>query len=247
MKSIILKYNKNLDLEKLAYKDSDSSKKPVGSKITKAMLYNLLRSLDDDQDNGYNSQNDDDPSDQEENDSTLLVNSATCKDISPTDIRKLLSTSSKKKPTNKTSGKKKTLVNVAKSKSNSSLDNKITINRKTYFSVNSTITYLLSKNMRTHAQLLVDRGANRGVASKDMHVIFTNLDRIISVYEINDHEINSVLMVTTRGVTKSIVGEVIIILNQHTYYDKGKTIHFADQIEYFENLVDNWSIKVREK
>ena len=101
--------------------------------------------------------------------------------------------------------------------------------------------------MRTHAQLLVDRGANRGVASKDMHVIFTNLDRIISVYEINDHEINSVLMVTTRGVTKSIVGEVIIILNQHTYYDKGKTIHFADQIEYFENLVDNWSIKVRGK
>ena len=60
MKSIILKYNKNLDLEKLAYKDSDSSKKPVGSKITKAMLYNLLRSLDDDQNNNYDSQNDND-------------------------------------------------------------------------------------------------------------------------------------------------------------------------------------------
>ena len=239
MKSIILKYNKNLDLEKLAYKDSDSSKKPVGSKITKAMLYNLLRSLDDDQDNGYNSQNDDDPSDQEENDSTLLVNSATYKDISPTDIRKLLSTSSKKKPTNKTSGKKKTLVNVAKSKSNSSLDNKITINRKTYFSVNSTITYLLSKNMRTHAQLLVDRGANRGVASKEIFIIFTNLDRIINIYRINDYKINSVLIVTTGGFTKSVVGEVIIILNQYAYYGKGKTIHSTGQIEHFKNLVDD--------
>jgi len=101
--------------------------------------------------------------------------------------------------------------------------------------------------VRTHTQLLIDRGANGGVAGKDMHVIFTNLDRIISIRRINNYEINSIPMVTAGGVTKSIVGEVIIILNQHTYYDKGKTIHFADQIEYFENLVDNWSIKVREK
>ena len=55
MKSIILKQDKNLGLEKLACKDSDSSKKLVESKITKKMLYDLLRSLDNNQNNDYNS------------------------------------------------------------------------------------------------------------------------------------------------------------------------------------------------
>jgi len=177
------------------------------------MLYDLLRSLDDDQDNGYNSQNDDDPSDQEENDSTLLVNLASYKDILPTDIRKLISTPSKKIPSNKTLSKKKTLINIAKSKSSSNSDNEVTINGKTYYLVNSTITYSLSKHVRTHTQSLVDRGANGGVAGKDMYMIFTNLDRTISIYGISNHKINLILIVTARGVTKSIVGEVIIILN----------------------------------
>ena len=56
----------------------------------------MLRSLDDDQNNNYDSQNDNNLSDQEENDSTLLVNLAICKDFSPANIRKLLSTPSKK-------------------------------------------------------------------------------------------------------------------------------------------------------
>ena len=64
-----------------------------------------------------------------------------------------------------------------------------------------------------YAQLLVDRGANRGVAGKDTCLIFTNLDRIISIYRINNHEINSIPIVNARGVTKSAVGEVVIILN----------------------------------
>ena len=55
MKSIILKQDKNLGLEKLACKYSDYSKKLVESKITKKMLYDLLRSLDNNQNNDYNS------------------------------------------------------------------------------------------------------------------------------------------------------------------------------------------------
>ena len=101
--------------------------------------------------------------------------------------------------------------------------------------------------MRTYTQSLINRRANGGVAGKDTHIIFTSLDRIISAYRIDDHEINSILIVTAREVTKSVVQEIIIILNQYTYYDKGKTIHSAGQIEYFRNLVDDWSIKVKEK
>ena len=44
-------------------------------------------------------------------------------------------------------------------------------------------------------------------------MIFTNPDRIISFYRINNCEIDSILIVTARGVTKSVVGEVIVILN----------------------------------
>ena len=79
---------------------------------------------------------------------------------------------------------------------------------------------------------------------KILELFFTNLDRRVSICGIDNHEINSISIVTAGGVTQTTSREVIIILHQHTYHGKGKTIHSAGQIKHFKNLVDNRSIKV---
>ena len=97
--------------------------------------------------------------------------------------------------------------------------------------MNSTVTYSLSKHARTHAQSIVDRGANSRVSGEDMRVIFTNPDRLISVRGIDNHEIDSIPMVIAGGISKTIVGDVMVIFHQHAYYGNGKTIHSPGQIE----------------
>ena len=39
-------------------------------------------------------------------------------------------------------------------------------------------------------------------------------------------------------------GYVNLIMNEHAYYGKGHTIHYAGQIEWYKNLVDDKSVKV---
>ena len=80
------------------------------------MLHELLSTLDDDQESDNSSQTAEENSDNEENESILLVNSAICKDVSPAGIRKLLSTPSKKKPLDKITDKKKISINESKRK-----------------------------------------------------------------------------------------------------------------------------------
>ena len=96
------------------------------------MLHELLSSLDDEQVSNDSSQALEENSDNKENESTLLVNSTTYKDVSLADIRKLLSTLSKNKPPDKTTEKKRISTNESKSKKKSNLDDEITINSKTY-------------------------------------------------------------------------------------------------------------------
>ena len=80
------------------------------------MLHELRSALDDDKASDNSSLAADKTSEDEENESTLLVNSATWKDASPADIRKLLSTPSKKKLPNKTPDEKKISINESKHK-----------------------------------------------------------------------------------------------------------------------------------
>ena len=69
------------------------------------MLHDLLSTIsNDDNSTNYNESNYE--SSDEESKATLLVNTATCKNISPVDIRKLLLVPKKKKPPNKTKSNK---------------------------------------------------------------------------------------------------------------------------------------------
>ena len=108
MKAIILSLSKSyFNLTKTKnYKDS---KKSYPKKITKAILHNLLNTMIND-DNSKNNNKSSNESSYEESKATLLVNTATCKNIFPTNIRKLLPVPEKKKPPNQSKSDKKIIV-----------------------------------------------------------------------------------------------------------------------------------------
>ena len=175
MKSVILSPFKKTDSNEAKFKNSQDSKKPCSKKITKSMLHDLLSTMSDD-DNSKSIDNKNESSD-EESEATLLVNAATCKNVSPADIRKLSLAPEKKKPPNKNKSEKKLLTNKTKISQEESNKDELVINGKVHRSVNKAVTYFLSKYDRTHTQSLVDRGANGGVAGEDAGVIYKALDR----------------------------------------------------------------------
>ena len=102
MKSIILAKKS----AKPSSKTHDTNNKK-SNKFTKAMLHDLLNALADNKEESNSQEADNSASDQEASDSTLLVNSSICKDVSPADVRKLMSMPSSKKPPDKLREKKK--------------------------------------------------------------------------------------------------------------------------------------------
>ena len=68
-----------------------------------------------------------------------------------------------------------------------------------------------SRTMRDHFRTLVDRGANGGVVGDDMRIVSTT-DRSINTQGLQKHTLNDLTLVTAGGVTRTQMGEVIIIL-----------------------------------
>ena len=101
---------------------------------------------------------------EQDDETTVLVNSTAAKNINPGDIRKLMSTTNK--PNNSPPSKKTVF------KSEIVIDGET--HRKdgeSYRKVNVCVTYQLSKTNRSSPYSLVDRGANGGVAGNDVRVI----------------------------------------------------------------------------
>ena len=144
------------------------------------MLHKLLNNLDKGNNESENSDNANDEASNRDSDTTLLVNTATCKNVSPVEIRKLASVPSKKKSPEKESKKKKILINETKIKRDKDSTEEITMDGKTYCLVNKATTHSLSKHARVYTNSLIDRRVNGGVAGEDTRVIFTNLDRRVS-------------------------------------------------------------------
>ena len=69
----------------------------------------------------------------------------------------------------------------------------------------------------------------------------------MDVRGINNHEITSILLVTAGGINSSHNGNVFIIIHQYAYHGRGKKIHSSGQIEWYENDVNDKSIKVGSK
>ena len=219
------------------YKD----KKYYPKKITKAMLHDLVSATSNDDYHCSNNDGSNELSD-EESEATLLVNTTTCKNVSPSDVRKLMSVSEKKKPPdkinndkkvnkppNKSISNKKILANKTSTSQEADAKDELVINGKVCPSVNKVVTYSLHKHDTSHSQSLIDRRVNGGVAGEDVRVIHKDSDRKIFICGIDNYEITDVPSVTAAGVSQTTAGELIIVLNQHAYHVKGETIHSSGQ------------------
>ena len=87
---------------------------------------------------------------------------------------------------------------------------------------------------------VIDRGANGGVAGADMRVIHTT-PRKINIVGIDDHELTGLNVVTAAALLDTQKGPIIGVFHEYAHLGKGRSIHAAGQMEWFNCQVDDRS------
>ena len=87
---------------------------------------------------------------------------------------------------------------------------------------------------------LIDRGANGGLAGADMRIIHTT-PRKINIVGIGDHELTGLNVVTAATLLDTQKGPIIGVFHEYAHLGKGKSIHAAGQMEWFNCTVDDRS------
>ena len=87
---------------------------------------------------------------------------------------------------------------------------------------------------------LIDRGANGGLAGADMRVIHTT-PRKINIVGIDDHELTGLNVVTAAALLDTQKGPIIGVFHEYAHVGKGRSIHAAGQMEWFNCQVDDRS------
>jgi hypothetical protein len=90
---------------------------------------------------------------------------------------------------------------------------------------------------------LIDRGANGGVASTDIRVIFKT-GRTVDIREIDNNQCTNIDIGTVGGVIQTQKGPIIGIMHQYALLNKGSTIHSPCQFEWYKNDVNDKSTHV---
>jgi hypothetical protein len=120
----------------------------------------------------------------------------------------------------------------------------VMINRVEYVVKLNDVMYQVSNHKQTMLPLvLIDRGANGGVAGSDTRLIDKSL-RSVHIQGIDDHIIKDVPIGTVGAVINTQRGEVIAIMHQYAYTGKGGTIHSSGQLKWCGNDVNDRSIKI---
>ena len=87
---------------------------------------------------------------------------------------------------------------------------------------------------------LIDRGANGGLAGADMRVIHTT-PRKINIVGIDDHELTGLNVVTAAALLDTQKDPIIGVFHEYAHLGKGRSIHAAGQMEWFNCQVDDRS------
>jgi hypothetical protein len=120
----------------------------------------------------------------------------------------------------------------------------VMINGVEYIVKLNDVMYQVSNHKQTTLPLvLIDRGANGGVAGSDTWLIDKSLHSV-HIQGIDDHMIKDVLIGTVSTVVNTQRGEVIAIMHQYAYTGKGGTIHSSGQLKWRGNDVNDRSIKI---
>ena len=99
--------------------------------------------------------------------------------------------------------------------------------------------YVFAGGNQTNHQL-IDRGANGGLAGADTRVIHTT-PRKINIVGIDDHELTGLNVVTAATLLDTQKGPIIGVFHEYAHLGKGKSIHAAGQMEWFNCKVDDRS------
>ena len=87
---------------------------------------------------------------------------------------------------------------------------------------------------------LIDRGANGGLSGAAMRVIHTT-PRKINIVGIDDHELTGLNVVTAAALLDTQKGPIIGVFHEYAHLGKGRSIHAAGQMEWFNCQVDDRS------
>ena len=152
---------------------------------------------------------------EESEDSTILVNSATSgKPLTPSDIRRVMSSSSKRYQGG-----------------NPTLDARMHV------------TYVVASHRTADTHSLIDRGSNGGVAGKDVRVI-SKSHRKVDIRGIDNHQLNNIQIGTVGAYVETNKGPVIAVFHQYALLGTGPTIHSPGQFEHYKNDVNDKSVRV---
>ena len=99
--------------------------------------------------------------------------------------------------------------------------------------------YVFARVNQSNHQL-IDRGANGGLAGADMRVIHTT-PRKINIVGIDDHELTGLNVVTAATLLDTQKGPIIGGFHEYAHLGKGRSIHAAGQMEWFNCQVDDRS------
>jgi len=102
------------------------------------------------------------------------------------------------------------------------------------------VLYQTSVHSQSTKTSLVDRGANGGIAGTDVRII-SRSGEYVDVEGVMKHRENDIELVTCGGVTQTQRGPVILIMHQYAFAGRGNTIHSSAQMEWFKQQVNDKS------
>ena len=110
-------------------------------------------------------------------------------------------------------------------------------------SINHHFTYHVAQASQAKDGLLVNRGANGGLAGSDVRIL-SRSSRKCTVTGIDSRELQGLDVVQCAALVETNHGIVNLIMNEYACYGKGRTIHSSGQIEWLKNSVDDKSVQV---
>ena len=87
---------------------------------------------------------------------------------------------------------------------------------------------------------MIDRGANGGLAGAIFRVL-QKTHRKINIVGIDDHELTALNVVAAAALLDTQKGPIIGIFHEYAHFHKGRSIHAAGQIEWFNCKVGDRS------
>ena len=100
------------------------------------------------------------------------------------------------------------------------------------------VTYKVNSMSVKGQGALIDGGANGGLSGTDVRVLATT-DRFADITGIVNNSVTDIPICTVAGVVQTDSGPAIGIFHQYAHADTGDTVHSANQLRHFGNIVDD--------